>query len=121
MYTARVVDTQYLKGDSVKAFTAAEVFGYEIDGYILVRLPRFEGDPYILHRKTEVLVSWIYRDHKTTRDKRSAIMKAYNKSGQNMQKFTEAAYERFKEDLRSGKIVAKFSKFQEGDIFFVVR
>jgi len=121
MLTAQVVKVELVKGESVKVFEPGNVSGWEKEGYIMVRPPRYEGDPYILHRPSEVLVTWIYQGREITADKKKAIMSAYYKAGKKMTKFTEAAFKRFMDDMHNGRIVPKFSKFVTGDIFFIAK
>ena len=121
MFTAQVLKAELVKGESVTVFDPAAVTGWERQGYIVVRQPRFDYDPYILHKPSEILITWVYQGREITADKKKAIMDAYSKSGHKMQRLTDAAFKRFLDDLHSGKILAKFSKYRPSDIFFIVK
>ena len=120
MLTARIVRMELVKGESLTVYHESDIDDWLGQGYIEVRKPRFIGDNYVLHRPTEILVTWEYQGRTITDNKRNAIIAAYTKKGKKIQRITDAAFRRMKEDLEAGRLVAKFSKYRPGDIFFIV-
>lgn len=121
MLRAHIVDVSFEPGDSITVYKEADAASWEDEGFILVRGPRFDGDCYVLHRPSRVMVKWIYQNREVSDDKKYAIKSAYAKKGKPIKNFTAATFKRFKEDLDAGKITPYFSKFKYGDIFFMLK
>lgn len=119
-----ILRTEYKKSEQEKIFDEVLVEDRKKAGFLLVRYPRFDGDPYIMSRPSQVLVTYMYMGREITVDKKEAIKRAYNKYLQGedkIKRFTETTYQRFLRDLDSGKIVARYSMYKSWDIYFYVR
>ena len=120
----QILKTEYVKGDTKRVFEWSDVQAYRKEGYLKVRTPRFETDPYIISRPSQVLVTYRYGMQEITIDKKIAIKNAYNKYryGGKIKSFTEALYREFVKDLEDGTIEARWSKYgQDGNIYFTMR
>ena len=117
---AQIVKTVFEPGESKAVYGEANAKSWEDEGFYIARKPRYDTDSYVLHKKSRVMVTWIYQGREITEDKKKSIIDAYAKKGNFIRNFTKAAYLRFVKDLSEGKINPYFSR-RYGDIFFLVK
>lgn len=115
----------YIASESAKVFTGDQIASYERAGYMKVRGPRWETDPTIMGKPSQVLVTYMWGGSEKTVDLKNEIIKAYNRyyeaTGQKrIRNFTESDFERFVSDLQRNKVIALRNKFKGTDIWFKV-
>lgn len=120
MKRAQIVKTVFEPGESKTVYGEANAKSWEDKDFRIVRKPRFDTDSYVLHKKSRVMVTWIYQGREITDDKKRSIIDAYAKRGHIIRNFTKAAYLRFKKDLEEEKIIPYFSR-RYSDIFFLLK
>jgi len=115
----------YIASESAKVFTGDQISSYERAGYMKVRGPRWETDPTIMGKPSQVLVTYMWEGKEKTANLKNEIIKAYNRyyeaTGQDrIKNFTESDYKRFVSDLERKRVIALRNKFKGTDIWFKV-
>lgn len=116
---------EYVPSESAKVFTGDQINSYKAAGYLLVREGRWEGDPTIMGKPSQVLVTYKWKGDVKTADLKDEIQKAYNryykKIGEKLiRSFTRKNFERFVEDLDRKRVIALVNQFDGSDIWFKV-
>jgi hypothetical protein len=116
---------EYVPSESAKVFTGDQINSYKAAGYLLVREGRWEGDPTIMGKPSQVLVTYKWKGDEKTADLKGEIQKAYNRyyrarGKKNIRTFTENTFKMFLKDLDLGRIIALPNKFEGADIWFKV-
>ena len=115
----------YIASESAKVFTGDQIASYERAGYMKVRGPRWETDPTIMGKPSQVLVSYRWEGEVKTADLKNEVQKAYNRYYQarglkTIRSFQESDFQRFADDVERGKVIALRNKFKGADIWFKV-
>lgn len=119
-----VIGTRYVAGKRQKAFKE-QVSSFTSQGFVIIRKPQHEEEPYILAIPSQVIVTYNWFGEEREDDLKREIKKAYNRyysahSKKTISNFTKKSYERFVEDLEEHRIVAYPNKFNGPDIWFKV-
>ncbi len=115
----------YIPSEHARVFTGDQIASYERAGYLKVRDPRWESDPTIMGKPSQVLVTYMWRGEEKTADLKGEIQKAYNRYYRSIgykviRSFTEADFDLFVKDLERKRVIALPNKFKGADIWFKV-